>query len=66
MNVISAGRPSIIVHTFFDPRKSMQERNCLNVINVERLSGLGQALQHQRIHFREESYECNGSEDIFS
>ena len=39
----------------------------LAVINVEMFSDLGQALQqHQRIHFREESYECNEREDTLS
>lgn len=57
----------IRVHTVFDPREFIQERNYLDVINVEMLSDLGQALQqHQRIHFREEFYECNENEDAFS
>lgn len=61
-NIISAGRPSVIVET---RRIHMGEK--LAVINVEMISDLGQALQqHQRIHFREESYECNECEDTLS
>jgi len=72
-NIISVGRSSVILMVETQRIHTGEKLAVINVDmkkkkkTVDTLADLGQALrQHQRLHFREESYECNECGDTLT